>query len=71
MTYCRVTALVIVEERHLPEVTETLLSAIDSLVIQGIPVFDSVVSSNSDVEVQDAEDIISEMRPVGVVNDAL
>jgi hypothetical protein len=61
MVYCRITAFVIVREQDVPEVTEALLSLIDSFVIKNVLVFDSDVSAPLCVEVSNAEEIRSEM----------
>jgi hypothetical protein len=61
MAYCRIVAFVIVEERDVPEVTEALLSVVDSFVIKNIAVFDSDVSFISNVEVPNAEEVRREI----------
>ena len=62
MAYCRIVAFVIVEERDVPEVTEALLSVVDSFVVKNIAVFDSDVSFISNVEVPNAEEVRREIR---------
>lgn len=61
MVYCRITAFVIVREQDVPEITEALLSLVDSFVIKNVLVFDSDVSVSSNVDVSNAEEIRSEM----------
>ncbi len=61
MTYCRVVAFVIVEEQNVPEVTEALLSVVDSFVIKNIAVFDSDVSFISNVDAPNAEEVRREI----------
>ncbi len=61
MVYCRITAFVIVGEQDVPEVTEALLSLVDSFVIKNVLVYDSDVSMPSNVEVSNAEEIRREM----------
>jgi hypothetical protein len=61
MAYCRIVAFVIVEEQDVPEVTEALLSVVDSFVMKNIAVFDSDVSFISNVEVPNAEEVRREI----------
>lgn len=51
----------IVEEQDVPEVTEALLSVVDSFVMKNIAVFDSDVSFISNVEVPNAEEVRREI----------
>lgn len=61
MAYCRIVAFVIVEEQNVPEVTEALLSVVDSFVIKNIAVFDSDVSFISNVEAPNAAEVRREI----------
>lgn len=62
MSFCQISAYVIIEDENAPEVTEALLRLIDSFAIKNIPVFDSDVTCVDNVEVAHPDEIRQEVR---------
>ena len=58
MPVCKITTCLIVEEKDAFEVTEALLSLIDSFIVKNLPVFDSDICSKQ----IDAHENVDEMR---------
>jgi hypothetical protein len=61
MPFCRITAHLTVDEKNVSEISEALLSLIDSFIVKNIPVYDSDVCSQATDPIEDAEDIREEL----------
>jgi hypothetical protein len=62
MPFIRISASLTIEEKDASEVTEVLLTSIDSLIVKRIPVFDSDLCSNPTDGVSNAEEIRHEIQ---------
>lgn len=63
MPYARITACILVEEQDSAVVQESLQSLLDSIVIDGRPVFDSEITCTTICEVPGADEIRRELEP--------
>ncbi len=57
MAFRQITVVVTVDEENNPQVTEALLTLIDSFVVKRMPVFESDIAHESNVDVPNAEEI--------------
>ena len=62
MPFTEYTARVLVDERDQATTSEVMNQAIDNLPVEGIPVFDSEVTSTTRCEVENEEQIRAEIE---------